>query len=99
MAWTSSPPAPLALLPHLHISHTLPLQVGTPICVSGKNGINLGRISFMVLNHKAVDVARTGQTISVMIESTPQAEHDVLFGRHLDHADLLVSVGKVWGRG
>jgi hypothetical protein len=42
--------------------------VGTPICVPGKDFVELGRIASMEHNHKAVDVARAGQSVAMKIE-------------------------------
>jgi translation initiation factor IF-2 len=44
------------------------LQIGTPVCVPTKEGIDLGRIASMELNHKAVDTARAGQSVAMKIE-------------------------------
>ena len=46
-------------------SRPLHAQVGTPVCVPTKDGIDLGRITSMELNHKAVrmrdGISRAGE--------------------------------------
>lgn len=66
-------------------------KVGTPVCVPTKDGIDLGRIASMELNHKAVDVARAGQSVAMKIEGTNATEQSRLFGRHFDETDQIVS--------
>ena len=66
-------------------------KVGTPVCVPTQEGIDLGRIASMELNHKAVDTARAGQSVAMKIDSTNSAEQSRLYGRHFDHNDQLVS--------
>ncbi len=70
--------------------NALPVQIGTPLCIPTKDGIDLGRIASMELNHKAVDTAKAGQSVAMKIESTNATEQSRLFGRHFDHTDALV---------
>lgn len=44
-------------------------KVGTPLAVPTQAGIELGRIASLELNHKAVDVARAGQSVAMKIEA------------------------------
>lgn len=44
-------------------------KVGTPLAVPTQDGIELGRIASLELNHKAVDVARAGQSVAMKIEA------------------------------
>ena len=60
------------------------------MCVPTKEGIDLGRIASMELNHKAVDTARAGQSVAMKIESTTPTESSRLYGRHFDFNDQLV---------
>ena len=55
-----------------------------------KDGIDLGRIASMELNHKSVDTARAGQSVAMKIEGSNDTERSRLFGRHFDHTDALV---------
>jgi translation initiation factor 5B len=66
-------------------------KIGTPVCVPTKEGIDLGRIASMELNHKAVDTARAGQSVAMKIEGTNTTEQSRLYGRHFDHTDQIVS--------
>lgn len=66
-------------------------QIGTPICVPSKDGVDLGRIVSIELNHKAVEEARAGQSVALKIEATNATEQSRLYGRHFDHTDNLVS--------
>lgn len=66
-------------------------QVGTPVCVPSKDGVDLGRIASMELNHKAVDIARAGQSVAMKIEPKNATEQSRLYGRHFDHTDPLIS--------
>jgi translation initiation factor 5B len=66
-------------------------KVGTPLAVPTKGGIELGRIASMELNHKAVDMARAGQSVAMKIEGQNAVEQSRLYGRHFDHTDQLVS--------
>ena len=64
-----------------------------------KDGIDLGRIASMELNHKSVDTARAGQSVAMKIEGSNDTERSRLFGRHFDHTDALVRGGKGGGEG
>jgi translation initiation factor 5B len=66
-------------------------KVGTPLCVPSRGGFSLGRIASMELDHKAVDVARAGQSVAMKIEAQNQNEASRVYGRHFDASDELVS--------
>ena len=66
-------------------------KVGAPICVPSQEGIELGRIASMELNHKSVDKAVAGQSVAMKIEGGNAIEQSRLYGRHFDHNDQLVS--------
>ncbi|XP_005102500.2 eukaryotic translation initiation factor 5B [Aplysia californica] len=66
------------------------LKEGTPICVPSKEFVELGRVSSIEFNHKAVDMARQGQEICIKILPTP-GEAPKMYGRHFDETDMLVS--------
>ncbi len=55
-------------------------RVGTPICVPSRAGIDLGRITSLELNHKAVDSARAGQSVAMKIEGTNATEQSRCVG-------------------
>lgn len=67
------------------------LKIGTPVCVPGKGGIDLGRVTNIEKDHKGVDTARMGDLVAIKIESTKPEEASRLFGRHFDDKDQLVS--------
>ena len=64
------------------------MQVGTPLCIPSQGGMDIGRIASMELNHKAVDVARAGDSVAMKIEATKPEEATRLYGRHFDHKVL-----------
>jgi translation initiation factor IF-2 len=43
-------------------------RIGTPLAVPTQQGVELGRIASLELNHKAVDSARAGQSVAMKIE-------------------------------
>ena len=51
---------------------------------------DLGLVTSLEMNHKAVESARKGQEVCIKIEPIP-GEAPRLFGRHFDETDLLVS--------
>lgn len=66
------------------------VKEGTPICVPSKEFVDLGIVTSIENNHKAVETARKGQEICIKIEPTP-GDAPKMFGRHFDEKDLLVS--------
>ncbi|KAL1189991.1 Translation initiation factor IF-2, chloroplastic [Cardamine amara subsp. amara] len=66
------------------------LKIGTPICVPGREFIDIGRIASIENNHKPVDYAKKGSKVAIkIIASNP--EEQKMFGRHFDMEDELVS--------
>lgn len=53
-------------------------------------GIEVGRVSSMQVNHKPVEKAMKGQDLCIKIDPVP-GEAPKMYGRHFDHTDLLVS--------
>lgn len=51
---------------------------------------DLGVVTSLEVNHKAVEAARKGQEVCIKIEPVP-GEAPRLVGRHFDETDLLVS--------
>ncbi|XP_025425441.1 eukaryotic translation initiation factor 5B [Sipha flava] len=66
------------------------VKEGTPLCVPSKEFVDLGIVTSIENNHKAVETARKGQEICIKIEPIP-GEAPKMFGRHFDEKDLLVS--------
>uniref|UniRef100_S4RIJ5 Eukaryotic translation initiation factor 5B n=1 Tax=Petromyzon marinus TaxID=7757 RepID=S4RIJ5_PETMA len=66
------------------------LKNGTPICVPSKGFVDVGVVTSLEINHKAVDVARKGQEVCIKIEPVP-GEAPKMFGRHFEASDFLVS--------
>jgi len=52
--------------------------------------IEIGRVTTIELNHKAVDSARKGQEVCIKIEHFG-GDAPKLYGRHFDNEDLLMS--------
>lgn len=46
------------------------VQVGTPLCIPSRDGIDIGKIASMEINHKVVDTAKKGQTVAMKASST-----------------------------
>ncbi|VVC44813.1 Translation protein, beta-barrel domain,Translation initiation factor IF- 2, domain 3,P- [Cinara cedri] len=66
------------------------VKEGTPICVPTKEFVDLGIVTSIESNHKAVESARKGQEICIKIEPLP-SEAPKMYGRHFDEKDILVS--------
>ncbi|VYS51252.1 unnamed protein product [Arabidopsis thaliana] len=66
------------------------LKIGTPICVPGREFIDIGRIASIENNHKPVDYAKKGNKVAIKIVGS-NAEEQKMFGRHFDMEDELVS--------
>ncbi|ESQ27439.1 hypothetical protein EUTSA_v10018018mg [Eutrema salsugineum] len=66
------------------------LKIGTPICVPGREFIDIGRIASIENNHKPVDYAKKGNKVAIKIVAS-NPEEQKMFGRHFDMEDELVS--------
>ncbi|XP_048855253.1 eukaryotic translation initiation factor 5B isoform X2 [Brienomyrus brachyistius] len=66
------------------------LRQGTPLCVPSKAFVDIGIVTSIENNHKAVDSAKKGQEICVKIEPIP-GESPKMFGRHFEATDIIVS--------
>lgn len=66
-------------------------RVGTPLCVPTKEFIDIGRISSIEINHKAVDSAKKGQQVAMKIIGNNPEEAQKMIGRHFEVEDELVS--------
>ncbi|XP_060922745.1 eukaryotic translation initiation factor 5B [Limanda limanda] len=66
------------------------LKQGTPICVPSKDFLDIGIVTSIEMNHKAVDSAKKGQEICIKIEPIP-GESPKMYGRHFEDTDMLVS--------
>ncbi|XP_063068409.1 eukaryotic translation initiation factor 5B [Engraulis encrasicolus] len=66
------------------------IKQGTPVCVPSKGFVDIGIVTGIEVNHKAVDSAKKGQEICVKIEPIP-GESPKMFGRHFEATDLIVS--------
>lgn len=66
------------------------VKEGTPLCVSSKDFIELGMVTSIEYDHKAVESARKGQEVCVKIEPIP-GEAPKMYGRHFDEKDFIVS--------
>ncbi|XP_028656451.2 LOW QUALITY PROTEIN: eukaryotic translation initiation factor 5B [Erpetoichthys calabaricus] len=66
------------------------LRFGTPLCVPSKGFVDIGIVTGIENNHKAIDVAKKGMEICVKIEPIP-GESPKMYGRHFEATDLLVS--------
>jgi translation initiation factor 5B len=66
------------------------IKEGTPICVPSREFVDLGVVTSIEVNHKAVESARKGQEVCIKIEPI-SGEAPKMFGRHFDEKDFLVS--------
>ena len=66
------------------------MKQGTPLTVPTREFCDLGVVTSLEVNHKAVEAARKGQEVCIKIEPVP-GEAPRLVGRHFDEPDLLVS--------
>lgn len=66
-------------------------KVGTPICIPGREFIDIGRIASIENNHKPVDIAKKGSKVAIKIHGSNSEEQQKMFGRHFDMEDELVS--------
>jgi translation initiation factor 5B len=76
------------------------VKIGSPVCAiceeasSEREGkekfVDLGRITSIEFNHKALDVAKQGQEVCIKIENTTGGAPKLL-GRHFLVTDYLVS--------
>ncbi|XP_071036150.1 eukaryotic translation initiation factor 5B-like [Parasteatoda tepidariorum] len=66
------------------------LKEGTPLCVPSKEFLDIGTVTTIEVNHKAIDSARKGQEVCIKIEPCG-GEAPKMFGRHFDHTDMVVS--------
>ncbi|CAN0861664.1 Eukaryotic translation initiation factor 5B [Linum grandiflorum] len=66
-------------------------KVGTPICIPSQESIGIGRIASIENNHKPVDTARKGQKVAIKIIGSNSEEQHIMYGRHFDIDDKLVS--------
>ncbi|KAJ6230469.1 eukaryotic translation initiation factor 5b [Anaeramoeba flamelloides] len=62
------------------------LRVGTPICVSSKKNILLGKVVSIQLNKKSIQVAKVSDEVAIRIEGS-----HYMHGRHFEDDDTLVS--------
>lgn len=53
----------------------------------GQN-LYLGRVIGIESNHNAVEVAKTATDVCIKVDTE---EHNILYGRHFDHNDVLYS--------
>ncbi|KAL2087809.1 hypothetical protein ACEWY4_016637 [Coilia grayii] len=66
------------------------IKQGTPVCVPSKGFVDIGIVTGIEVNHKAVDSAKKGQEICVKIEPIP-GESPKMYGRHFEATDIIVS--------
>lgn len=66
-------------------------KIGTPICVPGREFIDIGKIASIEKDHKVVDVATKGQAVAMKIVGSNPEEVQKSYGRHFDSEDELVS--------
>ncbi|XP_057775917.1 eukaryotic translation initiation factor 5B-like [Salvia miltiorrhiza] len=66
-------------------------KIGTPICVPGREFVEIGRVASIENNHKPVDYAKKGQKVAIKIIGSNPEEQQKMFGRHFEMEDELVS--------
>ncbi|XP_042008653.1 eukaryotic translation initiation factor 5B-like [Salvia splendens] len=66
-------------------------KIGTPICVPGREFVDIGRIASIENNHRPVDYAKKGQKVAIKIIGSNPEEQQKMVGRHFEVEDELVS--------
>ncbi|KAG6408498.1 hypothetical protein SASPL_131511 [Salvia splendens] len=66
-------------------------KIGTPICVPGREFVEIGRIASIENNHRPVDYAKKGQKMAIKIIGSNPEEQQKMAGRHFEVEDELVS--------
>ncbi|KAL1535149.1 photosystem II [Salvia divinorum] len=66
-------------------------KIGTPICVPGREFVEIGRIASIENNHRPVDYAKKGQKVAIKIIGSNPEEQQKMVGRHFEVEDELVS--------
>ncbi|XP_056287664.1 eukaryotic translation initiation factor 5B [Pseudoliparis swirei] len=66
------------------------LRQGTPLCIPTKGFVDVGVVTSIEMNHKAVDSAKKGQEICIKVEPIP-GDSPKMYGRHFEFTDLLIS--------
>lgn len=67
------------------------VKVGTPLCIPQRDFVVIGHIESIENNHKRVDMANEGKEVCIKIVGTTPNQQQVMFGRHFDIEDELVS--------
>ncbi|KAM5566532.1 eukaryotic translation initiation factor 5B-like [Rosa sericea] len=67
------------------------VKVGTPLCIPQRDFVVIGRIESIENNHKRVDMANKGKEVCIKIVGTNPNQQQVMFGRHFNIEDELVS--------
>merc|ERR1739848_773063 len=60
---------------------------GTPLAVATKGGLHIGRVTSIERDEREADQATEGQEVSIRVDGEPT----VLYGRHFEAPDVLVS--------
>ncbi|KAJ0410838.1 hypothetical protein ATCC90586_010161 [Pythium insidiosum] len=63
------------------------LKIGTPLVVPSAGMLYVGKVGSIERDHKEVDRAKKGASVSVRIDT----DSSVMYGRHFDHKNRLVS--------
>jgi len=66
-------------------------KIGTPLVVPSKAMLQIGRIISIQHDYKEINEAKKGMEICIKIEQAKTAVPQVLYGRHFDHTNELVS--------
>ncbi|KAL1561545.1 photosystem II [Salvia divinorum] len=66
-------------------------KIGTPICVPGREFVEIGRVASIENNHKPVDYAKKGHEVAIKIIGSNPEEQQKMVGRHFEIEDELVS--------
>jgi translation initiation factor 5B len=94
-------PVVLEVLPNMAFNTKNPLvlgckvvegiaRIGTPLCVPAREKVVIGKLIGIQKNHEDVKEAKRGDECAFKIENM-QGNQTIVFGRHLDFNDQLVS--------
>lgn len=66
------------------------LRKNTPICIPGKNFMELGVVTSIEKDHNQLEEAKQGEDVCIEIVQSP-SKQQYMFGRQFDETDELVS--------
>jgi translation initiation factor 5B len=66
-------------------------KIGTPLVIPSKNKLLIGKIVSLQRNHEEIKEAKRGDEVAVKIDATGMTSTNIIYDRHFDFHDQLVS--------